>query len=265
MPISPKEIVDGSILRQIAEYPLLTTINKVTQNVYQINDKLLIIKELNGEHGEYEVEFDSEEFKPFYSNNDFYIALTYKSWGRGGFLLTPKDVKRLLNLDEEDDKTQLLTIKSVDSGGFEVSNVTTRKKLSRRIEQDDFPRNFFGNVPFEDEFGWLDEDEFDWLTDNEEDESIDVSESIERIKSAAITEGYEILQFGQQRFQIYTPTVHGIDFEVRVVANYIQIHLYEKISEKYGKCVYSLRTNAGVDSFCDILRISKRIQAKTKK
>ena len=274
MPISSREIVDGSVLRQIAEYPLPTTINKVTQNVYQINDKLLVIKELVDELEtdewirEFEVEFNSDVFKPFYSSHDFYIAFAYKSWGNTACLLTPKDVKSLLNLDEdeEDNEIQTLTIKSLGSEGFEVSNATTRKKLSRRIKKNDFPKNFLGNVPLEDEFDWLDddEDEFDCLTDCE-DESIDVSESIGRIKSVAITEGYEISEFGQQRFQIYTPTVHGIDFEARVVADYIQIHLYEKISAKYGKCVYSLRTNAGVDSFCDILKISKRIQAKTKK
>lgn len=169
MPISNREIVEGAILRQIAEYPLLTTINKVTQNVYQINDKLLVIKELKGERGEYEVEFDSKEFEPFYSSHDFYIALTYKSWGRGGFLLTPKDVKRLLSL-EEGENPQTLAIKSIDDEGYEIENLITQKKLNRRIANDDFPRNFFGTVTLsphiEDEFGWLEDD-------NEEDEWFD--------------------------------------------------------------------------------------------
>ncbi len=46
MLILGQKIVEGSALRQIAEYPLATTINRITETVYQVNDKLLIIKEL---------------------------------------------------------------------------------------------------------------------------------------------------------------------------------------------------------------------------
>ncbi len=244
-------------------------INKVTQNVYQINDKLLVIKELQNEIesdewiGEFEVEFNSDDFKPFYSSHDFYIALAYKSWGNGACLLTPKDVKRLLNLDEEDDETQTLTIKSVDSGGFEVSNVTTRKKLSRRIKNSDFPRNFLGNVPFEDEFDWLDDDE-DELELQHDNHQFDLNEAIENIKNCAIEENYEVTD-GHQNFEIYTNAVHGMAFHIKVSrVGYIQVHLYEKTSEQYGKCTYSLRDNDSVARFCDILRISKRIQARTR-
>jgi hypothetical protein len=271
MPISTREIVEGSVLRQIAEYPLPTTINKVTQNVYQINDKLLVIKELQDKVesdewiGEFEVEFNSDDFKPFYSSHDFYIAFVYKSWGNAACLLTPKDVERLLNLDEdeEDDETQTLTVKSVGSGKFEVTNSTRRKRFNNVITNNHFPRNFFGNVPFEDEFDWLDDEDEDEDELQSNNHPFDLDEAIEIIKACASQENYEVTN-GTHSFEIYTKTVHGLAFLVKVITPYIQVHLYEKTSEQYGKCTYSLRDNDSVARFCDILRISKRIQARTR-
>lgn len=278
MPISTREIVESSVLRQVAEYPLPTTINKVTQNVYQINDKLLIIKELKDEFetdewiGEFEVEFNSDDFKPFYSNHDFYIALAYKSWGKAACLLTPKDVKRLLSL-EEGESLQTLTIKSIDDGGYEVENLITRKKLNHRIENRNFPRNFLGTVTLpphiEDEF---EEDEnLNVVTDSSQINTtkFDAAISIENIVDFARNQNFTVDKKGQERFEIYMTDASGNYTEYAVAflicisrARYIQVHLFETTSETYGKCVYSLRNIDDVDGFCEILKVSRDIQAR---
>jgi len=125
MLILGQKIVEGSALRQIAEYPLATTINRITETVYQVNDKLLIIKELADKYdsNEWIVEFEPDDFKPFYSSHDFYIALLHKSWSNATCLLTPKDVKHFLDLDSENEETQTITVKSaICSGLFEVKS-----------------------------------------------------------------------------------------------------------------------------------------------
>ena len=152
MLILGQKIVEGSALRQIAEYPLATTINRITETVYQVNDKLLIIKELADKYdsNEWIVEFEPDDFKPFYSSHDFYIALLHKSWSNATCLLTPKDVKHFLDLDSENEETQTLTVKSaICSGLFEVKSSKLGNGFSKTIVNNIFPRNLLGNETLE--------------------------------------------------------------------------------------------------------------------
>ncbi len=171
-------------LKEIADYPLSSKINKITDTAYQINDKLLLIKPLiessqlvdeyvdhsneKESDGIKTISFHYEDFRPFGLGlgNDWYVYVADEGvGGTYGFLLTPKNLKHLLYFPDvsgcylhSGHSVQDIQIEPLKNEGyfrrFKLSNLQLETKPSLILNASNFPncfpRDFMGNVKLDD-------------------------------------------------------------------------------------------------------------------
>ncbi|HCE1829003.1 TPA: hypothetical protein NJ265_003556 [Vibrio parahaemolyticus] len=90
--------------------------------------------------------------------------------------------------------------------------------------------------------------------------------TLEQIKLVAQEQGYYIEDRGEKQFEVYFDNHNAVAFFVygNGSSGYIEVSQWEAEAERFGRCVYSLRSYSDVAHFCNILVSSAAIRARRK-
>ena len=134
MKIRDKDFYHGVVLTQIAEYPVLTSINKVAQKdgLYQVNDdKHILIKYSISSEDEWRFTFRKSDLEESEKRceilGDFYVVLVCSD--RTICLLTSRDIEEILYADT--DRSQWISVSCSDGRQMKVKG--SRGDLSHTV------------------------------------------------------------------------------------------------------------------------------------
>ena len=155
MKIQEQDFYHGVVLKQIADHPTFTSINKIStkDGVYQINDNLrILIKYSTTDDSEWKFTFRENDLNEL--NNDLYTdkyCFILVCGGHTVCLLNRNDISELINL--ENNSTQWVSVTYPDGGQMRVSG--SQGDLSRLVPHNSFPRDMFDIVTKDnEEYAW---------------------------------------------------------------------------------------------------------------